>query len=214
MQSSKLDFITKNNDLIKFALSSSKEFPNNLCEFLVSEYEIDAAVLTRVVDTNFEVLGKSSEARKALAPNVMNNCTSCSHFSFDSTETKFEIEPQCEFKASDHVLIEGCLHISITEKEKVILKLAKKSEFTQIDRDNLVVVGESIRNLLKIWSGRRGGLSSGVSDIISSIGHELRTPTNSIMGFASLLGEENLSTSQQEYLSTLKENAYYLLSAS
>jgi len=32
------------------------------------------------------------------------------------------------------------------------------------------------------------------------------------MGFASLLGEENLSTSQKEYLNTLKENAYYLLS--
>lgn len=212
MQSSKIDYIKKYNDLIRFALSSSQEFPNNLCEFLVIEYEIEAAVLIRVVDNSFEVLGKSSEARKALVPNVMNNCADCLHFSFDSTETKFEIDPQCEFKATDHVLIEGCLHISITEKEKVILKLAKKSEFTQIDRDNIVIVGESIRNLLKIWSGRKGGLSSGISDIISSIGHELRTPTNSIMGFASLLGEENLSTSQQEYLSTLKENAYYLLS--
>ena len=38
------------------------------------------------------------------------------------------------------------MHISIAEKEKVVLKLAKKTEFTQLDRDNLVVVGESIRN--------------------------------------------------------------------
>jgi len=212
MQSSKIDFINKNNDLIKFALSSSQEFPDNLCEYVVSEFEIEVAVLTRVVDNNFEVLGKSSEARKALVPNALNNCANCYLFSFESTETKFEIDPKCEFKATDHVLIEGCLHISITEKEKVVLKLAKKTEFTQIDRDNLVIVGESIRNLLKIWSGRKGGLSSSVSDIISLIAHELRTPTNSIMGFASLLGEENLSTSQKEYLNTLKENAYYLLS--
>jgi len=212
MQSSKIDFINKNNDLIKFALSSSQEFPDNLCEYVVSEFEIEVAVLTRVVDNNFEVLGKSSEARKALVPNALNNCANCYLFSFESTETKFEIDPKCEFKTTDHVLIEGCLHISITEKEKVVLKLAKKTEFTQIDRDNLVIVGESIRNLLKIWSGRKGGLSSSVSDIISLIAHELRTPTNSIMGFASLLGEENLSTSQKEYLNTLKENAYYLLS--
>ena len=164
MQSSKIDFINKNNDLIKFALSSSQEFPDNLCEYVVSEFEIEVAVLTRVVDNNFEVLGKSSEARKALVPNALNNCANCYLFSFESTETKFEIDPKCEFKATDHVLIEGCLHISIAEKEKVVLKLAKKTEFTQLDRDNLVVVGESIRNLLKIWSGRRGGFSSGVSD--------------------------------------------------
>ena len=212
MQSSKIDYIKEYNELIRFALSSSQEFPNNLCEFLVSEYDIEAAVLTRVVDNNTEVLGKSSEARKGLASNTMITCTNCSHFSSESTETKFEIDPQCEFKATDQILIEGCLHLSITDKDKVVLKLAKKTEFTQIDQDNLVVVGESIRNLLKIWSGRKGGLSSSVSEIISSVGHELRTPTNSIMGFASLLGEENLSTSQQEYLSTLKENAYYLLS--
>ena len=212
MQSSKIDYIKKYNDLIRFALSSSQEFPNNLCEFLVSEYDIEAAVLTRVVDNNIEVLGKSSEARKGLASNTMISCTNCSHFSSESTETKFEIDPQCEFKATDQILIEGCLHLSITDKDKVVVKLAKKTEFTQIDRDNLVVVGESIRNLLKIWSGRKGGLSSSVSEIISSVGHELRTPTNSIMGFASLLGEEHLSTSQQEYLSTLKENSFYLLS--
>ncbi|MCH7773966.1 MAG: response regulator, partial [Bacteroidetes bacterium] len=43
-------------------------------------------------------------------------------------------------------------------------------------------------------------------------GNELRTPTNSILGFASLLNEENLSPSQGEYVDTLKENAYDLLS--
>ena len=32
------------------------------------------------------------------------------------------------------------------------------------------------------------------------------------MGFASLLNEENLSASQTEYVDTLKENAYDLLS--
>ena len=61
-------------------------------------------------------------------------------------------------------------------------------------------------------SGKKGGLSSSLSQIIASIAHELRTPTNSIMGFASLLTEENLSTAQTEYVDTLKENAYDLLS--
>ncbi len=127
MQSSKIDFITKNNDLIKFALSSSQEFPDNLCEYLVSEFEIEAAVLTRVVDNNFEVLGKSSEARKSLVPNALNNCANCYLFSFESTETKFEIDPKCEFKATDHVLIEGCLHISISRKGKSCTKASQEN---------------------------------------------------------------------------------------
>jgi CheY-like chemotaxis protein/anti-sigma regulatory factor (Ser/Thr protein kinase) len=58
---------------------------------------------------------------------------------------------------------------------------------------------------------KKGSLSSSVSAIISSIGTELRTPTNSIMGFASLLGEESLSKSQTDYLNTLKENSHELL---
>src|SRR3972149_8414643 len=60
--------------------------------------------------------------------------------------------------------------------------------------------------------GKKGSLSSSLGNIITSIAHELRTPTNSIMGFASLLNEENLSASQSEYVDTLKENAYDLLS--
>src|SRR3972149_3717177 len=59
--------------------------------------------------------------------------------------------------------------------------------------------------------GKKGSLSSSLGNIITSIAHELRTPTNSIMGFASLLNEENLSASQSEYVDTLKENAYDLL---
>lgn len=68
------------------------------------------------------------------------------------------------------------------------------------------------KNLLKLWIGSKGILNNSLSTIISNIAQELRTPTNSIMGFASLLNEENLSPSQTEYVGTLKENAFELLS--
>jgi CheY-like chemotaxis protein/two-component sensor histidine kinase len=60
--------------------------------------------------------------------------------------------------------------------------------------------------------GKKGGLSSSISEIVTTIGPELRTPINSILGFASLLNEESLTQTQLDYLSTLKENAYDLLS--
>ena len=212
MQSSKIDFISKYNNLIKIALSSSLEFPDGLCDFLVNEYEFDSIVLVKVKEKGFEFLGKSSEAKKNYKHNVEIRCSYCSANDFKSTETKFEENPQCEFKASDLVQFEGCLHLSVSENEKILLKIAKKSEFTQIDKDNLVIIGESIRNLLRLWMGKKGGLSSSVSEIVTSIGHELRTPTNSIIGFAALLSEDNLTSSQTEYVTTLRNNAYELLS--
>jgi CheY-like chemotaxis protein/nitrogen-specific signal transduction histidine kinase len=212
MQSSKIDFISKYNNLINVALSSTLEFPDNVCEFLVNEYEFDSVVLVKVKEKGFEFLGKSSEAKKTYKHNSQIGCNHCAANDFKSTETKFEQNSQCEFKASDLVQHEGCLHLSVADNEKVLLKIAKKSEFTQSDKDNLIIVGESIRNLLRLWMGKKGGLSSSVSEIVSSIGHELRTPTNSIIGFAALLSEDNLSTSQNEYVSTLRNNAYELLS--
>jgi len=58
----------------------------------------------------------------------------------------------------------------------------------------------------------KGNINPPISEIVTEIAHELRTPINSIMGFASLLNEENLTASQAEYVATLKENAFNLLS--
>ncbi len=48
-------------------------------------------------------------------------------------------------------------------------------------------------------------------ELTASIAHELRTPINSIMGFAALLSENNLTSSQAEYVATLKNSASNLL---
>ena len=212
MLSSKIDLISKYNNLVQYALSAAKEFPDNLCDYLVIEYELEAVVLLKVKDKSFELLGKSGSARKSLNNPTELGCKNCNVLINPSNEIKFEVNSQCEFNATDIVVHEGCLHISITDEEKVLLKIAKKSEFTNIDQDNLIIIGNTIRNLLRLWMGKKGGLSNTISEIITTIGPELRTPINSILGFASLLNEETLSQAQLEYLATLKENAYDLLS--
>ena len=213
MQSAKIDFLSKYNDLVNSAFTSTEEFPDNLCDFLVDEYEFEAVVLTaKVHDTDFEILGKSSHARKSYTSNSFLKCNVCTQVINDSTETRFEFDNGCEFTASDVMMNEGCVYISISHSERVLLKIAKKSEFTQNEIDNIIVVGNSLRNLLKLWMSKKGGLSNTLGNIVTSIGHELRTPTNSILGFASLLNEEKLSPAQGEYVDTLKENAYDLLS--
>lgn len=211
MQSLKIDFLSKYNDILSYALSASGDFPNSLCEYLVAELELEACVLVKIKENGFVFLGKSPAAKESYNVTSELKCQHCSAVDRISTETTFETNPKCEFKASDLVLNEGCLYLTVTDSERVLIKIAKRSEYSKNDVDNLIVVGKALRNLLLLWMKKKGSLSSSVSEIISSIGTELRTPTNSIMGFASLLGEESLSKSQTDYLNTLKENSHELL---
>ncbi len=212
MQSVKIDFLSKYNQLVNSAFTLAAEFPNELCNFLAEEYEFEAIILIKVREDGLEILGKSYNARKSYSKNTVIKCNGCLNFVTESTETRFITNADCEITASEVVMNEGCLYINISDSERVMLKIAEKNEFVQNEIDNIIVIGNSIRNLLRIWMSKKGSLSNSLGDIVSSISHELRTPTNSIVGFASLLNEENLSASQREYVDTLKENAYDLLS--
>lgn len=213
MQSSRIESLSKYNDLINLTIKSSQEFPETLCEFLVNEFDLQAVVLFRVSDDDgLVLLGKSDGAKKVFAKNASFKCSVCKSLSNNSDTIQFNSQTDCEIQTSDFVIYEGCLFIKITSAERFLLKIAKKAAFSKSDKDNLEAVGAIIRNFLKLWSGNSNAGGTYVSEIIKDIAHELRTPTNSIMGFASLLTEDNLSSTQAEYVNTLKDNAYNLLS--
>lgn len=213
MQSSKIDFIGKYNNLIISALLYSDEFPSSLCDFISNEFELEAAVLFKVTTANtFEVIGRSVNVKKAIQKAALFECESCKKLSLESNHPGLNIQNDCKISITDILHNEVCAILQISPTDKVLLKVTKKSKFTRGDLDNLNVVNLFLQNLLKIWYSNRTPSGNSLSGIITSIAQELRTPTNSIMGFASLLNEENLSPSQVEYVSTLKENAFDLLS--
>ena len=90
MQSSKIDFISKYNNLINVALAASGEFPENLCDYIVNEFDVEAVVLVKIKENGFEFLGKSSSAKKSYDINSKLFCTHCNAVNSNSTETKFE----------------------------------------------------------------------------------------------------------------------------
>lgn len=213
MQSSKIDFIGKYNKLIHYASTYSEEFPSVLCDFLSEEFELEAAALFKVTTSNsFEVIGRSARVKKSTKIASLVECESCTLLSGDSIKDNFNLQKDCKITLTDLVQNEGCSIIQISPTEKILIKISKKSKFTQSELDNFNAVKEFTKHLIKIWNGNRYTSGYPLSNIITSIAQELRTPTNSIMGFASLLNEENLSPSQSEYVITLKENAFELLS--
>ena len=213
MQSSKIDFLGKYNELIQTAIRSSVDFPAKLCDFIVEEFELEAAVLFKITNNNsLELIGKSTTAKKSLTNEVQVTCPNCKSIIENNVVCKFFVQSNCSFNITDQMINEGCVLIKVADEQSALLKIAKKTNFTKNEIDNIELISECSKSLLKLWIGSKGILNNSLSNIISNIAQELRTPTNSIMGFASLLNEENLSPSQTEYVGTLKDNAFELLS--
>ena len=212
MQSSKIESLTRYNDLLNLAVKSPQDFPRTLCEFLVSELELQAAVLFRITeDDSLLFLGKSDGAKKVFISDSMFRCAVCKSISSNIDSVSFNSQTDCQIQTSDFVIYEGCLFIKISATERFLLKLAKKNVFTKSEKDTLEIVGAAIKNFLRLWNTKGSFTNISVGQIIADIASELRTPTNSIMGFASLLSEDNLTASQSEYVNTLKDNSYSLL---
>ncbi|HED08424.1 MAG TPA: response regulator [Ignavibacteria bacterium] len=208
MQSSKVESFDKYNDILTLSISSTLDFPSKLCEFLIIEFEFESALLFKVdKDNDLILLGKSAKAKKSYSLNSKYSCSILDTLKDDAAPIVFNNKANCEIKASDFVIYEGCLFIRVNNNEKFFFKIAKKTEFTNADKDNIELIGKTLKNYLQIWNGQDSSADYSISETITNITHELRTPTNSIMGFASLLAEEKLTESQKEYLNTLKLSA-------
>jgi CheY-like chemotaxis protein len=212
MQASRTEFFSRYNFILKSALSKSNTFPDELCKFLVQDFGLDGCVLFKFTEEKkFIAVGRSENTRRAYNGSTIFECSDCRDLANSVVISSFDIHNACSIPVSEFVVYEGSLALNINDEDKYLLKIARKSPFTKADRDNTEQIGEYLVNLIKVWGGKKGN-NKNVSEIITDIAHELRTPTNSIMGFASLLNEDNLTSSQAEYVSTLKESAYNLLS--
>ena len=213
MQSSKIDFLGKHNELITSARNSAADFPAKLCDFIIHEFELEAVSIFKLNNNNnLELIGKSVTAKKSLSSEIQISCPNCKNIKEKIQTNQFITQSNCSFNITDHVINEGCILLNVADEQFALIKYAKKTPFSKSEVDNIEIISDCVKNLLKLWIGSKSNFNNSLSTIIANIAQELRTPTNSIMGFASLLNEENLSPSQTEYVGTLKENAFELLS--
>lgn len=212
MLSSKIESLKKYNNLFNAAQKSSNDFPDILSEFLVAEFDLKAVILFNIDDkNNLTVFGKSSSAKKSFTSGENFQCANCPALKPENKHGVLYTQSNCTLPATDFVLYENCTVLDITANEKVLFKIASKSPLTKNDSDNLEIIGAMVSSLIRFWITRRGSIDTSLSKLVNDIALELRTPTNSIMGFASLLNEENLTAAQTEYVNTLKNNALDLL---
>ena len=77
MQISKLELLNKYNELLQSAVASSQNLPDLICEFIVSEFDYEAALFLQANENNFLVLGKSSKAKNSFEKNNIVECQYC-----------------------------------------------------------------------------------------------------------------------------------------
>lgn len=211
----KIETLNSFNELIYNATKGADNFPDNLCNFLVNEFEYQAIVLFELLDSNgFKVIGKSVNARKNYLHGSEFSCATCKLVN-NPNDFSISHDSNCELQISEFVIYESCVSFNINLGERGFLKIAKKSPFDQNDTEVLSNVTKYISSLLPIWFDARGNSKKTTSDsfgaTVLQIGTVLRSHANSILGSTSILAEDNLSVSQAKYVSAIKEDAQYLI---
>ncbi len=211
----KFEFIEDFNKLISLSREGRDDFADEVCNFLVNNFDLQASVFFKVEgERNIQVLGKSNSARKNYLKGTVFTCNACKVFETNSEYALYS-DSNCELQISEFLVYECCIIFNINKETKGFLKLARKNPFTQTDKAEWNKIIESFEFIFDIWLSARGGntlLSErSFSELISDSAQALRNPANNIIGFTTILGEDNLTSSQSEYVNTIKRNAQSLL---
>lgn len=213
MQTTNLKFISRSNALYQAAISASPDFPDLFCEAVSEEFSFHSVLLFRIVETSrLQLLGKSSSARKALTVGSYYDCGACRLLKPESRPQEPHTESKCSVASGVIPQNEVCMTVHSCGGTRYLVKLALHTPVTPGETDFLKLIAGYAQMFLNEWGTVQSAAVIGFGKAIYETANELRTPTNSILGFASLLSDDQLSSSQKEYVSTLKENAQRLLS--
>ena len=211
----KFEILNNYNRMIELALQGKDNFPDEICNFIVKEFELQAAVLFKVINSgSLQVLGKSSSAKKNYLRGSEVSCAVCTLFN-NTGGFAVNSDSACELQISEFVVYESCVIFELAQSERAFLKVAKKTAFSPSDSESLRKVTDYLKYILINWSNARGGntrlFEKPFGELVSQIAVEFRAYANSIIGSTSILAEDNLSSSQSEYIRTIKTNAQNLL---
>jgi CheY-like chemotaxis protein len=211
----KLDFLIRMNELADFARRGDKFLPDEICNFLVSEFDLNAALILSISnDSSLQVIGRSTSVRKNMQHGTVLSCSNC-HALSTSNEILLTSSSNCEMQISEFLTHEVCGVVSIESKEKLLIKLAPKSTISQNTKEMIEKNFQFISFIFSIWIQKVGGKVHAFSDSLPSIlansTHELKSSCNSIISYTTILASESLTSSQTEYVNTIKRTAQNLL---
>jgi CheY-like chemotaxis protein/signal transduction histidine kinase len=212
LNGSKIDLIVKLIELSEYAHRGDEFLPDEICNFLVNEFDLSAAVIFEIKNSSYYVAGKSAGVKNNFQNGASFFCGSC-QASVNKVNCKFEQIPTCNINISDNISNEVCSYLEVSNSFKLLIKAARKSSFTQNDKESLEKTLQLISSILYVWNNKRGGDQSSISlsNIINETSTELKSISNSIVGYTTIISNVNPNSSQSDYFSAIKKNAQSIL---
>jgi CheY-like chemotaxis protein/signal transduction histidine kinase len=211
----KLDFLIRMNELADYACRGDKFLPDEICNFLVSEFDLNAALILTVSENkSLQVIGRSAGVRKNIQHGTIFDCSVCTCL-LQNIDISLTSLSNCAIQISEFVTNEACSLLPIDSNGKLLIKLAPKSSFTQNTKEMIEKNFQFISFIISIWHQKIGGVVStsngSLSQIFADSTQELKSGCNSIISYTTILSNESLSSSQKEYVTTIKRTSQNLL---
>ena len=210
----KLELLNKLNELTEYAHRGDEFLLEEICNFLSNEFDLNAVVLFKVDEKGaLEVVGRSANAKNSYHKGSSFHCDVCKLVQ-QNVKSSLNLDPACKMQISENILFEGCLLLNLSTTQKMLIKVARKSAFTQSDKDTLEKALQLVSTILLSWVENHGGIHSdqnSISKIISDTTNELKAGSNSIIGYTTILANEKLTSSQLEYVNGIKKIAQNIL---
>lgn len=206
--------LRKVSELSEFAKRGDDFFSDEVCNFLVEEFNLDAAVIFLInPDKKLTVLSRSNSSRKLFTKGSIHDCPGCLSIKNENAND-FYSDASCQIKISDYLLNENCVILEINKENRLLLKTAKKVALTRDEKEILGKTLNIISNFYNTWYLLKGGDLPGNKNFIQlyvDASQELKNSANSIIGFTSIFADEKISSSNTEYIASIKRNAQNLL---
>ncbi len=185
----------------------SESMLNSFCNFVANEFEFYSAALFKPVNDKYILVGKSDNVKKSLVLGSEQLCTNCKALEMAPEGSSFDIEKKCLIQTTDFLVYEGCLKLKTKSASNFVLKLTRKSPFSQSDIEAITAMGKFLSVIMASCKFESVTSDASLNKILIDVSNDLRTPANSILGFASLLYDDKLNSVQTEYVKLIKDNA-------
>ncbi len=204
------EFIIKLYELAEFARRRDKLFLNEVCNFLVREFNLETAAIFKLNENkSLKLIGKPNNISKEFLKSNNLACNQCNVINEDIQYT-VNSKPECSIKIFAGNFPEACILINATETIKLIIKIAYRTELEKHKKNIIENSLHLIGFFIQYWFNRQPDSINYFPNLVLHITQELKTTANSILNSYNSISK-NTEILPPEQLNLIKKNIQYLL---
>ena len=215
LNKSKLDFLEDINLLTKLAEQGSHSFPDEFCRFLVSDFNLNSALIAKESEKNkFNILNTTGSTIKELFKDGFAIDDYEKFLNHSNYEKDFIGE--CNLSETTNNPAFQSLIIFI-DQIQIILIVEHKSLPSEDDKNKIQETAKFVQHLLILWlkipSEKMVDTNFSSSDFLLKFTTGLIKEIKTISGLVTIIKEDQISNTTAKYLDEIKNKHQFVLSS-